>query len=178
MDDRARVSLSVNEGKLEVEGSEAFVDKQLERLNDVMNALLAKAPKQSPKKSTSDNTADPGNLVGPAESYPNLFAVADDRIQILKTVPGDSTAEKTINLVLLYLLASELLSKQTASFEDLRAVCEAHGSLDKANFSSTIKEQKGYFLCAGSGKKQTASLTVPGRQRANAMARELNNNVE
>src|SRR5262245_45347288 len=110
MDDRARVSLSVNEGRLELEGSESFVDKQLERLDDVIDALLAKAPKQKPKNPTNDNgDTDPKDIVGPDESYPNLFAVADDRIQILKTLPGDNTAEKMINGVLLYLLASERL---------------------------------------------------------------------
>lgn len=175
MDDRARVSLSVHEGKLELEGSEAFVEKQLERLGDVINALLAgPAKRQDPGKPIDQKASSDELPAGSLDSYPNLFAVADDRIQILKTLPGSNKAEKTVSAALLYLLASELRGTKTVLFETIRETCKAHACLDETNFASTMKQQKAHFVCGGSGKKQTATLTVPGRKRAEALATELN----
>ncbi len=169
MDERARVSLSIPDGRLEVEGSEAFVEKQLEELGDVIDALLergARKPAQHPgPRSPSDSTL--------AASYPNVFALGDDgQIQITKQIPGSTTSEKMVDAALLLLLARGQAGG--LPFDEIRAICKQHGCLDEKNFASTIKEEKNYFICSGSRKRQRASLTNPGRTKAMQLATALN----
>ena len=108
-------------------------------------------------------------------SYPNVFVVQNDKIQIAREVPGSNNAEKTINTAMLYILGNELNGiTAPVQFKAIRAVCKSHACLDDANFASTMKDEKDFFICDGAGKGQTAALTLPGRKKAQALATQLN----
>ncbi len=172
---RASVRLFVHEGRLEVEGSEAFVEAQLEKLGSVVTALLSVQPPAAKPRTPAAAGAPKAHSPTPAaNAYANVFAVTDDKVQILKPIPGGNKAEKTVNAVMLHLLGSRSVGQDTILFEDLRDVCKSHGCLDTSNFSGTLKGAKEQLICGGSGKKQTAALTVPGRKKAEELATTLN----
>ncbi|MEE8121879.1 MAG: hypothetical protein V3T55_10140, partial [Anaerolineales bacterium] len=85
-----------------------------------------------------------------------------------------SGAEKAVNAALVYLYAKNVKGQEEALFKEIRELCKDHGCLDSANFASNLKSEKRYFIIGGSGKKQTAKLTQPGKTKAAALVEELN----
>jgi hypothetical protein len=177
---QAKVLISVSEGRMEFEGSEEFVERQLAIFADLIKQSLRGAP-AALKKATADKTEhtekkDQNERQEKGlEGYEHLFAKgAGDKVQILKDLPGDTTAKKMVSAALLLALANTLAGKSVTTFKEIREVCKAHGALDASNFAPTIKEQKGDFVFGGSGGSQTVSLTVPGRKAADKLATELN----
>jgi hypothetical protein len=176
---QAKALISFNEGRMEFEGSEEFVEKQLAAFADLIKQSLRETRVQAPPSKTSSNNA-PQSEVTPdtrsgLEEYAHVFArSAGGKIQILRDVPGNSTSQKTVNVARLLVLANTLSGKPVTTFKEIRQVCEAHGTLDTSNFSETIKNQKADFLFDGSGKSQTVALTVPGRKAAERLAADLN----
>lgn len=89
-------------------------------------------------------------------------------------LPGKSTAEKMVSAALLLTYANFLQGVESTSLDAIRDVCKAHGCLDSSNFSKRLHAEKDAFIFGGTPRKQTVKLTVPGRRRAEQMARELN----
>ena len=175
-DNRSRVVVSLTEGRLEIEGPESFVEKQVERFASLIEAGLGKArhapdPKPQPQQLT--DRPEVRNEAGLA-AYENLFALAGDKVQILKDLPGTNKAERTVSAALLLTFANTLTGADTTSFDAVRETCEAHGCLDSPNFAKTLKGEKEAFVFGGTRNKQTLKLTVPGRRKAEQLATSLN----
>lgn len=183
-DSPTRFALSIPNGQFEVTGSEEFVDKQVERFESLIRTLLDRSQGEGSADGSRGNGAIDGNPVPPngrggdaasaLTSLENVFALADDKIQILKDLPGSGKAQKTVNAALLTTYANTLRGADEVSFDTIREMCEAHGCLDSGNFAKTISSEKELFIVGGSERKKTARLTVPGRRKAEQLARDLN----
>lgn len=178
----AKISISLATGTFEFEGSESFVSAQVERFVDVIQASL-KAPRQQASAESgraATATSDSGVVQQTSPTgFDHVFAATDTGVQILKDVPGSSTAKKTVNAAMLLLFGlSTLKQKDTVLFEEVAAVCKAHGFHDAANMATNLKDAKELFILGGSGKKQTLKLTVPGSKAAAKLAQELQSSRE
>lgn len=175
MSETARVSLSLHEGKLEIAGAEQFVTDQLKQFDEIIRSMLAR-PSSTPDAANQTERQERGDDAQPElpAELEHVFALADNRVQILKDIPGGTMAQKMVNATLLYLYGASVTSKaESIDFETLRDVCLSHGCLDSKNFSSTIKAEKQYFIVTGSSRRQAAALTKPGRNRAQALVGEI-----
>lgn len=172
--DQARVHISLRDGVLELQGSESFVSSQLKLLEPLIKESFNSQPApQIPPVNSTPPLA--GNSTPPAGGanlgdYDTLFADADGKIQILKTLPGTNKATKSINAALLLAFANTLKGSELTPYTDVRDLCSAHACLDSGNFSKTMKAQKEHFIVSGSGSGQTIRLTVPGRKKAKEVA--------
>lgn len=170
--DNARVHISVSSGTIEIEGTENFVTAQINRFEPYIKSAFDRA------KKTIANNADalPGvGEKGPNDltKYSNLFAVSDGEVKILKDLPGDSKAQKTVSAALLMAFANTFLGVEATSYDTIRDICNAHACLDSANFSKTLKAEKEIFIIGGTSKRQTLTLSMPGKRKAEEMAKKL-----
>jgi hypothetical protein len=180
MSNEARIKLSVRDGILEIEGSEKFVSEQADAFREVVASLL-----QQPRESngggarlqtgTSDGAGSYRNVATASSlsEYETVFVMADGKIQILKGIPGNGKAGKTMNAALLCLFANELQGNTEVGFDTIRDLCQAHGFLDSSNFSATLKEAKEHLIITGTSRRLSAKLTVPGRKEAQRLAEGL-----
>lgn len=177
MDKEANFSISIQEGKLEISGSEAFVREQINNFKELILETMQNLPtaRYHPPPPPPPPGEGPGTgMAAETNPYPNVIAIHDDAIKILKSIPGKRKAEKTVNAALLYLVGKGIKGEETAFFEEIRKVCKDHACLDTPNFSKTLKGTKEWLIIGGSGKKQTAKLSHPGRTKAQELASELN----
>ena len=176
----AKVRVSLVEGSLEIEGSETFVSALIDRFQEPIQSALASAAKRGTGSAHpgTGNSSNGASQTAPAAD-PNLadvFAVTESSpgVQILKDIPGASKPAKTINAAKLLLYGLQTLKQQdTATFEDVRAICKAHGFLDESNFSAYLKDDKESFILGGSARKKTLKLTVPGAKAAASLVTQL-----
>jgi hypothetical protein len=166
------VNISLKDGLLQIEGSEAFVSEQLAKLEPhIVKAFENGESVTHGKKSklgakTSDSVA--------FSEYEHLFAEVDGNVQILKAIPGKNNAQKTVNIALLQAFAKFLMGAESVSSTVVRDVCKAHACLDSGNFASTIKSENSLFILTGTGNSKDIKLTVPGRSKAEELAKQLN----
>ena len=172
----ARVRVSLTEGILEFEGSEIFVTSQLEKFSKIIHAAFAgedavadEAPRETPSTRDSVVTEPPAPPSAPpptpVEQFKDLFAPTESAVQILTTLPGASTAEKTVNGAKLYLYGLQALKQRdTAAFAEIGRVCKAHGCYDSHNMAASLKGDQTSFVFGGRGKRQTLKLSAPGLQ--------------
>jgi hypothetical protein len=179
MEDKARVIISLSEGKIDVSGSEKFVREQLDRFKNLIDKKLSAVPVQAPQPTISTQTPPLANakvaqtpMANGANAYSNVIAVHEDEIKILN-IKGDNKAEKITNIALLYLLAKKQKKEDIATFEEIRKVCKEHACMDQANFSTIIKSNNKCFIIGGSKRKFNVKLTAPGLREAKALAKEL-----
>jgi hypothetical protein len=184
----ARVRVSLTDGVLEFEGSESFVTSQVEKFTKVIQAALAGEPlitDSAPADAgdvgndaaaAGDGATDAGAIVAAHDTQPvasapptpevefkDIFAPTDTGVQILRPVPGSSTAEKAVNGAKLYLYGLQALKKRdTARFAEIKSVCKAHGCYDSHNMAACLKGDQASFVFGGQGKHQTLKLSAPG----------------
>jgi hypothetical protein len=188
-----KVLISAADGRIEFEGSEEFVERQLKDFGDVLKEALTAAatPKFNAGRSGSGLPAagSAAGVVGGAagggvataqtpageglKGLENLFAEADGRIQILKNLPGSNITEKMILAARLLAYAIWKTGKTTTSFREIGELCKAHGCYDSKNLARRIKGEKSDFVVGGKGKTQYLSLSVPGRTATEAQIAEL-----
>ncbi|QFZ82871.1 hypothetical protein GFK26_08910 [Variovorax paradoxus] len=184
-DGTARAKFSLADGRIEIEGSEAFVMAQLAKLEPLLAKLIEQRPAPSSSAPITSAAAGNGATAGASaaasvapglDAYLNLFALADEKIQILKSLPGSSKSGKTLAAAQLLTLANELNGKKATNIEEIRSTCTAHACLDRPNFATTFKgaSAKEWFTFSGTGATQTISLTYPGRVKAKELANLLN----
>jgi hypothetical protein len=171
-----RVSVSLREGTIEIEGSESFVVAQLARFESLVVGALEKMALKPPAapKDAQEKQAIADVSAGSLESYPNLFAKVDGQVQITKDLPGSNKRQKMVSAGLLLTYANMLLGNETTSYDKIRDLCTAHGCLDPTNFAKTMKGEKELFIFGGEGSAKTLKLSVPGRKKAEALANQLN----
>ncbi len=180
MEDKTRVIISLSEGKIDVSGSEKFVREQLDRFKDLIDKKLSAVPVHAPQFSPpiqppqiSNPAVNQPPVVTGENPYPNVIAIQDDKINILR-LKGSNKAEKSNNIALLYLLAKKQKGEDSATFKEIRDVCKDHACLDATNFSAKLKSDKENFIFSGARMSQSAKLTKPGLTKAKGLASELN----
>lgn len=177
----ARVYYSASEGKLELQGSEKFVAEQFSKFAEVILKSLESTKSiqvsvSNPNSSTSasipikNSNGEEGAFI----EFENLYVLADDKIQILKDLPGANKSEKTVNAGLLACHAKFLLGVTPISTKIIRDICTIHACLDSSNFAQTLKAQKEYFILTGSSSNKMIALSKPGLKKAEEIARSLN----
>lgn len=176
MEKEAQISISIRDGKIEVSGSETFVREQIEAFKEIILKTLSTVPPEPvlPQPPIVGGPTPVAPIGGPTSEYQNVLAFDGDQVKILKAIPGKNKAEKTVNAALIYLHGKSLKGEESATFKEIRKVCEEHACLDPGNFSGTMKEHKELFLVTGSGKSQVVKLTHPGKTQAVALVKELN----
>lgn len=177
-----RAKFSLADGRIEIEGSETFVAAQLGKLEPLLARMFEQRPSPS-APSDPAATAQPPSSVPPAASTPaglyeyrNVFALADGKVQILKSLPGNGKSGKTMSAALLLNFANELNGTKATTVDEIRTTCTSHACLDAPNFAKIFKSAAGKesFTSSGSGGSQSVSLTHPGRVKAKALADSLN----
>jgi len=178
-DSNAKISLSIREGKLEIEGPVDFVSKQIASFEELIRQALSEASKhlgdtgdregEHKKAPEGEKKRDKG-----IPKHDNVLEVTEGKVKILCDIPGQSNKEKSINVALLCLFGSDTEGIEEVGFDAVREICRSHSCLDAANFSSHLNSAKQLLICSGSGKKQTVKLSVPGKRRAKALVEELN----
>ncbi len=176
--------LRVSDKEIEISGSEEFVSQQISKLESLFtrfaNSLsyqdqksLAPLNGENSKKTTQiDNNAEFVDFeILKTNKYENAVAVDGDNIQVLTKIPGDSTKQRMINLILIYLYFKSTEGRTSIPFSELRLFCEKHAELDKSNFSKIMVNQKRLFLISDS----KATLTVPGKTEAIKLLTSLDN---
>ena len=181
-DHNERAKFSLADGRIEIEGSETFVAAQLGKLEPLLARMFEQRPSPS-APSVSAATAQPPSSVPPAVSAPagfdeylNVFALADGKVQILKSLPGNGKSGKTMSAALLLAFANELNGTKATTVDEIRTTCTSHACLDAPNFAKIFRNAAGKesFTSSGSGGSQSVSLTHPGRVKAKALADSLN----
>jgi hypothetical protein len=165
----ARVFVSVQEGRVEIEGSEEFVRDQLVQLQEVITQIAS-----SGKSQESDLGAVPHanpHKFSSLGKYAKLYnTTANGKIELLKDLPGSNMAHKTVSAALLVSYANSLLGADQTPLELIRTTCKEHACHDSNNFSATIKREKELFVHSGSS---TIRLSDAGRQLAQNLAEQL-----
>lgn len=174
----ARVRVSLVDGKFE--GSETFINAQLEKFDEVIQQGLTAGRERKQTNGAENGNRDGTNdvLDGADAAVPSglehIFAATDNSAKILKDIPGNSNREKMVNAAKLLAYGSEqLLKRDTLTFDEVSVVCEDHGCLDRTNLASSLKSERGTFLFSGTRRKQTLKLTVPGQKSAAALVEQL-----
>jgi hypothetical protein len=110
--EQAKIQISLRDGVLELQGSEDFVSSQLQFLEPLIREYFMAVPPAPPHQ--NDGAPPPandqalGNAPGRLSTYETLFADADGKVQILKTLPGANKAAKSVNAALLLAFANTL----------------------------------------------------------------------
>jgi len=174
-DETASFHINLKSGELTFSGSEDFVTAQIEENRDVIDKMLSQLQEAELAK-THENAGDRSSGSERPEDmppFPNVFGVSDDKVSVIADVPGSTDKDKTINLTHLYLLGkSLLLNEETADFDEIREACKEHGCYNSSNFSTYVKGAK--VITNGTDRSQSAELTHPGKEKARALAEELN----
>jgi hypothetical protein len=168
----ARIFVSIWEGKVEIEGSEEFVATHLAPLQGVINEMSQAAEEPAarvtaaPVKSGA-RPQDPAAL----ERFAKLFNLATDgEIGLLKDLPGNNMAHKTVGAALLIGYANSLLGTEHTPLEAIRKVCKDQACHDPNNFSATLRREKDWFQHSG---RSYITLSETGKQMAQNLAEQL-----
>ena len=102
MGNEASFSISVQDGRVEVSGSEDFVREQINEFKDVIKetvkALGQPAPSAPPPTPQQPNVpANPSAEIG-SNPYPHVLALEEDGVKVLKTLPGSNKAAANGNI--------------------------------------------------------------------------------
>jgi hypothetical protein len=181
MSDIQRAKFSLIDGRVEIEGSEAFVTAQLIRLEPLLAKMFepprAAGSAPEPVAAAAHHAPAPITSAGVGlDKYLHLYAAADGKLKILKSLPGDGKAGKTISAALLLTYGNEINGGKSTTMDQIRMVCTEHACLDSGNFAAAFKKPvpRGYFTLSGPGSNQTIALTHPGRLKAVELAAALN----
>ncbi len=191
--ENASFAFSFADGTLKIEGSELFVSQQIEAFRDkIIEALsgldqpaiaypqISEPQVAEGRTAYLEDSADivrDGSEADEPNPYPRVLDVLGDRLKVTASIKGKNTAEKAVNLILIYLWGKDrLLGQPTAESKELREICEEHGCLDSSNFSSTLASKKNLILVDGNkgSSSKICKLTYPGREAAETVLAQLN----
>jgi len=111
----------------------------------------------------------------PENRFENVLAFEDGHVNVLQIPQSNKRSEQAVATALIYLWAKLQQGTSEVPFSEIRQVCKLHGCLDESNFSAHLKSAKTDLIISGSGKSQTAKLSVPGQRQAIAIIERLNN---
>lgn len=187
-ENNAKIRISIKDGEFELSGSELFVSQQIESFRDLIVeslkdkefSLQKNSENEEPKKieeriekSNQFENSDGTELAPDVKNFPRVFHIDGDKIRIIKRAPGNNNARKSVNTALLYLWATDSIGSREVTYSDIRELCKEQGCLDSKNFSSQMKSVREYMIVDGNGKSQVLKLTLPGREKAEEIIKEL-----
>ena len=109
------------------------------------------------------------------EQTEDMFEISENSVSLTissKQLPK-SKSEATRSIALLIGMANEELFKKQTSYDEVRHAADYLGCLDGPNFSKQMKQLDSLIKIKGSGRKAEFSLKQPGREKAMAVAQEL-----
>lgn len=180
---QARIIVSLQEGKFEISGSELFVSQQIENLKEIIKMPAneaAKAPRkkderESIQKKEDLNPEDTKQNIG--DLHPSIYALDNDKVNIICDIPGSSDSKKAQNVALLYAFAEKHQGKKESLVEEIRGICKIHGCFDQTNFSSHIKHgNPKLYIDKGSGKARVLIITKPGENKVIELIKSIESN--
>jgi hypothetical protein len=154
----ARVRVSVVDGTIEVEGTEAFVTAQLEKYDVPIRAGLARVA----------GVAVPGTDGRAAtDALSAIFQPTSTGVAILCEIPGNTKTERMVNAATLVAYgAATLKNRRSVLISELRAVCRAHRCYDQHNLVTVLRKRRTTFIIGGRGRRKTVALTADGMKAA------------
>jgi len=166
----ARIFVSIWEGKVEIEGSEQFVANHLAPLQGVISEMSHASEHSSERHGVLQQGDVAGN--SPAlDKYMKLFnTTPQGEIELLKELPGNNMANKTVSAALLISYANSLLGEEQTPLEVIRKACKQKACHDSNNFSATIRREKELFVHSG---RSYIQLSETGKRLAQSMAEQL-----
>ncbi|MBU3011128.1 hypothetical protein KO506_06920 [Polaribacter vadi] len=186
---QAKITISLNEGKFEISGSELFVTQQIENFKSVIERTLTDFDNK--EKQVKANSSNNGNSSTKTEKpadenvsaddiseiHPDVYAIDNEKINIICDIPGSTDSKKTLNASLLYAYGQKSQGINETHVEDIRNICKIHACLDSANFSSHIKTgNPKLYIDKGSGKSRTITITRPGEKAAKELIKSIESN--
>lgn len=187
---QAKITISLNEGKFEISGSELFVTQQIENFKSVIERTLTDFDNQEKqvKSKLPDNGNSPATKDKPAdenesskdisETHPDIYAIDNEKINIICDIPGSTDSKKTLNAALLLAYGEKTQGISETVVEDVRNICKIHACLDTTNFSTHIKAgNPKLYIDKGSGKAtRTITITRPGEKAAKELIKSIEAN--
>ncbi len=186
---KAKIRFSLKSKEFEISGNEEFVNEQIENFKSIIQGSLQKLVVEddlaiAKRKSVYLPPTEDIDVIDYVEEkkssddsklpFENVLVIDGETIKVIADVPGNSTAKKMMNVVLIYMWGKLQLGILEVSFKELRDVCIDYGEVDKANFSKHMNKQKKLFLISGSGPSQSAKLIRPGIKEAENLIKQLN----
>ena len=172
--EEAKISISINEGKFEISGSENFVNKQIENFKSIIEKSLENPTIQNPTDTIKHveivsqspiSTNSTSNKLD--DKYSDIFVIDGEDVKIICDIPGNNSAEKTLNAALIYALAKKESGTEEVNVGEIKHICQNHGFLDKKNFSTHIKKgDPKLYLDKGNGNSRVIKLVRPGEKKA------------
>lgn len=176
----AKATINIHEGILEFEGDEGFVEQQMVRFEQLINTTFSSSKKpttrKDPEKTGRKETKDEIEFKSENSSLDDLnhiFEVHEDKLHIIKDIPGSNVKAQTLSAALLVCLGKYKSGSDNALLDDIRSECERHGCYNPKKFATYIKSYNTLFLESGTGKSSTIKLTVPGRNLAEDLVSRL-----
>lgn len=174
----AKFRLSIKEGVFEFEGSEEFVTNQIENFKSNIFEVLKgnnfedDLPEAAPLPSKIENDS----CEMQRKSYERVLHIEDQDVRIIKTMPGDNNAHKSVNTALAYLWGKRSIGIDEVPLQEIRSICQQQGCLDTTNFSTTMQRTREYLIIDGKkgSSSKTCKLTFPGVERAEELLENLN----
>lgn len=170
----ARINISLNDGTIDITGSEGFVSSQIAIFQDVIIQRFAQISPTNEDKLQSDNRDE--NLINRNEpknevdkgKFDDVFSINGDKLSLLfDKAPGNTNKEKTQNLALIYLYGRSLIGVDEVNTKEISAICKHYACLDSTNFMKHIRGMKQYIIVSNSNSKTfLARLTAPGKTEA------------
>jgi hypothetical protein len=179
MSEQARIALTIRGNTFEISGPEGFVTAQVAAFREAIISSLKVAADSSPENPPAETQLPPGAAHHKAtgkQPYTKVLHIDGEKVQILKSVSGTTKSKKAVGTSLIYLWAKRASGVHSVPFSELRDLCQHHGCLDAANFSSTLKKAIEWIVVEGEkgSPAQTCKLTIPGVERAEEILKELN----
>jgi hypothetical protein len=187
---QAKITIALNEGKFEISGSELFVTQQIENFKSVIERTLTDFDNQekeveskpiengtnhTSKEKAVDEIESSGDI---SETHPDIYAIDNEKINIICDIPGSTDSKKTLNASLLFAYGQKTQGISETVVEDIRNICKIHACLDSANFSTHIKAgNPKLYIDKGSGKAtRTITITRPGEKAAKELIKTIEAN--
>tara|TARA_R110002096_G_scaffold436009_1_gene665083 strand:- start:58335 stop:58877 length:543 start_codon:yes stop_codon:yes gene_type:complete len=173
----AKLHLSISEGVFEISGSELFVSQQIENFRDIiLKGLMDTKSIEENTLTLKPNENTDSVKKENCKNYPNIFHIEENEVKIIKKMPGNNNAKKSVNTALAYLMAMRTLGVDEVPVQDIREQCQEQGCLDANNFASSIKNVKEFIILKGEkgSNSKTCKLTVPGIDQATSLLEEIN----
>lgn len=178
----ASISINLNEGNINISGSEEFVEKNMETVfafvkESIKNTSIPKKESKSKAPEIKDVAVSPAEKddIEIEDKYikAGVYHIdsEDETISILKKIPGNSKAEKMKNIAMIVLY----IRKGKIQGKEIVPICEKHNCYDGPHFAATFEAEKTNLIKRGNGKSWTLELTQPGEEAVVALLEEMTN---
>ncbi len=175
------IEVNLSEGKIFISGTEAFIEKNMQTIFSFVqqNRIHSPIGKTDEYREIQQIEKKEQIITGKEQEKLDKYVIngvyhiddEDGTISILKTVPGNTKAEKMKNIALIVLH----IRKQKIEGREIIPICEKHNCYDASNFSSVFKKEKTNIIRKGNGQKWTLELTQPGEKEAIELLEEMVN---